>query len=109
MRLAVLVCLMFVWCNAASVALGYVTGSDYVDMSDNEKKGVWLMGVLDGTIAESLPGSGETGPWLATCIREHEFRQLRAIFESYLRANPEDWHAPAAIIARGRLKEFCGE
>jgi len=92
---------------AQAIILGYITGNEYLKLDDNEKLG-WLIGVMDGIMAESIyiKKDGQ-GPWLGRCIDGLDTQQIKAIFEKKLRENPGEWHAPAALIFRGNMKDFC--
>lgn len=92
--------------SVSAVSLGYVTGNDYIKMKGNDKS-AWLVGAIDGIIAESISNSRETTPWLSSCIAQHELNQIKAIFEKELDENPESRHAPAAFIFRKRIADFC--
>ena len=107
MRLGLFLAILFLASNACAISLGYVTGNDYREMTDSEKS-AWLAGAVDGVIAESISANSEKSPWLSVCIGSHEFQQIKAIFEKELTDNPEGWHAPAALIFRKRIKDFCG-
>jgi len=92
---------------STGVVLGYVTGNDYLALPDEARMG-WLIGALDGMMAESIALEKDSnGPWLGRCVRSFDNSQIKAIFEKQLAANPESWHAPAAMILRGRLWEVC--
>lgn len=107
MRLKVFSLLLLLSINAGAVVLGYVTGNDYLKM-DEATRTDWLVGVADGIMAESLFSDSQSEPWLGQCVKTHELRQLKAIFEKELSNKPESWHAPAALIFRTRIQEFCG-
>lgn len=93
--------------DANAIVLGYVTGNDYLNMSEESRKN-WLVGVMDGVMAESIALVKDTnGPWLGRCVARYEMQQLKAIFEKELSSNPEGRHAPAAIIFRSRIAAFC--
>jgi len=108
-------------CAADTIALGYVSGTDYQTLSEAEKE-IWFIGVMDGIMAESISAQRtfvdrnnqfkqdadmEYATWLGRCIEKYETTQLRAIFEKLLSNEPESWHAPAALHARQSLQEFC--
>ncbi len=89
------------------IALGYVTGNKYMKLSDNERS-TWLIGVLDGLMAEDLMLRDDMkGPWVGRCIKGLPTSQIKAVFEKELLAKPESWHAPAAVIFRARMEQFC--
>lgn len=90
-----------------AVTLGYVTGNDYLKWDDNTRMG-WLIGATDGIMAESfLIKKDDNGPWLGRCVDGLTKEQIKAIFEKELSDNPESWHAPAALIFRGKMQDFC--
>ncbi len=97
--------------RAEGIILGYTTGNDYLQMQ-NQARQIWLLGAMDGIMAEDLEEQIEgkepaKAPWLGDCIEGLEFMQIKAIFEKALRSQPEAWHAPAALIFRDRLHKFC--
>jgi hypothetical protein len=92
---------------SSAVVLGYITGNDYMKLSNEQRTG-WLVGALDGMMAESIAVTNDpSGPWLGRCVGKMETSQVQAIFEQELTAKPEGWHAPAAIILRARLFAVC--
>ena len=92
---------------AHAIVLGYVTGNDYLKF-DNENRVVWLIGVMDGIMAEStIIKKDDKGPWLGRCIDGLSKDQIKAMFEKELTQHPEGWHAPAGIIFRVKMKDFC--
>lgn len=107
-RIAVVTLLLFLPAlPAQAIILGYVTGNDYLKLDDNARLG-WLIGAMDGIMAEStLIKKDAQGPWLGRCIDGLDTQQIKAIFEKELSENPEGWHAPAALIFRGKMKDFC--
>lgn len=107
-RSALLIILLFVAVpNTQAVILGYITGNDYFKLDDNAKLG-WLVGVMDGIMADSTTVErSEKGPWLGRCIDGLDTRQIKAMFEKELNQNPEGWHAPAALIFIGKMRDFC--
>lgn len=93
---------------AEGIVLGYLTGNAYQALDDGARMG-WLVGVMDGIMAEDFTiNSPPGGPWLGKCVEELDKEQLKAIFEKELQAKPQAWHAPAALIFRATLSRFCG-
>jgi hypothetical protein len=91
----------------SGVMLGYVTGNDYLELDDNYRMG-WLIGAMDGIIAESVITEKDAdGPWLGRCVAKLSLGQIKAMFEKESRDNPEGWHAPAAIVLRSKMQDFC--
>ena len=89
------------------VILGYATGNHYIKRDNNAKLG-WLIGAMDGIMAESLSiEKNKDGPWLGKCIEGISTAQIQAMFEKELKDNPDSWHAPAALIFRDKMKDFC--
>jgi len=90
--------LVFGFSNAANaVILGYVTGSDYQDLSSQERQ-TWATGI-----------NQDNKSYLSECLEQYKLAQLIATFEKELAANPESWHAPAAIVFRSVTSKFCKE
>lgn len=89
------------------------------------EKQTWLMGAMDGIMAESIAVNGElyragaldpikgtingTGyeAWFGNCFERYDFDQLKAVFEKKLENNPESWHVPAALTFRHTMMDFC--
>lgn len=108
--------------TANAIALGYITGNDYLKLSKQEQIH-WFVGVIDGLTAEQIfsPNSRTTSttedekndpldpPWISKCMSQFPIEQLHAIFEKELKAEPERWHVPAALVARSSLKEMCAK
>ena len=89
------------------VTLGYLTGNDYMALSKGERAS-WAMGVADGIMAEAAMANPlPDGSWLGKCLSGIPSSQLQAMIDSYISQFPEGWRAPAALIARGKLQEFC--
>jgi|WetSurMetagenome_2_1015567.scaffolds.fasta_scaffold1004639_1 hypothetical protein len=115
-----LLLLMSLLCTVAysdsGVTLGYVTGNDYMKMDENSKTN-WLIGVMDGIMAEDLlsqshsPSSDKKEkikePWLGRCIKGIPISHIKAMFEKELKDNPDGWHAPAALVFKKKFKQFC--
>ncbi len=90
-----------------AVILGYISGNDYLELDSDARTG-WLIGVMDGIMAESLVAEKDSdSPWLGNCVDGLAVDQIRAIFEKELTGNPESWHAPAALIFRAMMQDFC--
>ena len=107
MKVKLSIMFLLVSLNANAVVLGFVTGSDYIKMKTDAQTS-WVVGVMDGIMEESIsqkPGALE--PWLGSCVKRHDWQQLKALFEKELNANPESWHAPAALIYRSTINKFC--
>ena len=51
------------------ITLGYQTGTEYMKMDENTRNS-WLIGALDGIMAEALYSRKEMtkGTWLGNCI-----------------------------------------
>jgi hypothetical protein len=92
---------------AISVVLGYVTGNDYLKLSEPEQT-TWLVGTMDGVMAEDFSVTKPSnGPWLGRCVGSLPINQVKAMFDQELKSKPESWHAPAAFIFRQRMERFC--
>jgi hypothetical protein len=121
----VFLCSLFGATTAGGVVLAYVTGTKYLQLTPDLRK-AWMIGAMDGIMAENLEESrraylehglswekatekaANSGPWLGDCIAEgYEIMQIKAMFEKELNRHPESWQAPAALILRQRLLEFC--
>jgi|TARA_B100001964_G_scaffold206636_1_gene237877 hypothetical protein len=90
-----------------AVILCYTTGSEYIEMDDNDRL-AWLVGAMDGIMAEStMIKKDDNGPWLGRCINGLTIQQIKAMFEKELNENPEAWHGPAAFILRNKMQKFC--
>ena len=103
--------LFFLFANVSlAVKLGYITGNKYQELSEADQT-TWVVGVLDGIIAEDTfkRKSGDASiPWLSNCYDSgYELIQIKAIFEKYLKENPESWTAPAAFILRQQIYSSC--
>ena len=114
-----LLLLMSLLCSAVhsddGVFLGYVSGNDYMKLDENSKES-WLIGVMDGIIAEdflanataSLSNKKENiDPWLGRCTSGRPLSQIKAMFEKELQDHPDKWHAPAALIFRDKFEKYC--
>jgi len=72
-----------------AIILGYVTGNDYLKLDNNAKLN-WLIGVMDGMMAEAtLVKKDNQGPWIGRCVGGLSTEQIRAIFEKELSQNQE--------------------
>ena len=97
--------------DTEGIILGYKTGNEYLKM-DEESRKCWLVGALDGIMAEAVHTKNNNvkqTTWLGRCIEGIDFEQIKAMFEKELRENPEGWHAPAALILWKKMQEFCKE
>lgn len=93
--------------QSLAIVLGYLTGNDYMRLS-GERRRDWLIGALDGMMAESVAVTKDPGgPWIGRCVGKMDNSQAQAIFEKEMAAKPESWHAPAAFILRASLHASC--
>ncbi|MCH7912328.1 MAG: hypothetical protein IH856_04720 [Deltaproteobacteria bacterium] len=119
--LILIACLLAPAASVDGIVLAIVTGKEYRQLS-SESQNTWFFGVLDGIMAESLDLYGELyragvledrpvgqdyGTWLGICIERYSVEQFHALFRKKLEAEPKVWHAPAALIARGVIVDFC--
>jgi len=97
---------------ADGIILGYVTGNKYLTMDEQSRK-FWLIGAMDGIMAECVNPQNnkekdiKKNTWLGRCIDGLSIEQIKGMFEKELKENPEAWHAPAALILRKKMQEFC--
>ena len=96
----------FFSCNVNSVVLGYITGTDYLKLN-KESQTSWVMGSIDGMLAQSIRSKSQNFELISFCIKKYEFEQLFAVFENDLKSEPESWHAPAAFTLKTSLEKFC--
>jgi hypothetical protein len=97
--------------HAEGIILGYQTGNDYLKM-DEESRKWWIVGALDGIMAEAIYTKNndvKKTTWLERCVEGISLEQIKAMFEKELKENPEGWHAPAAVILRKKCKVFVKE
>ena len=119
--LTALLSLVFLASYAQGLNIGAVTGNNYRVLSRSEQQ-AWFLGVLDGLMTESLMLPTELKRlgklededtllsysfWLGDCVGRFELEQLEAIFRQKLEAEPESWHAPAALVVRRAMVDFC--
>lgn len=101
--------ILFLLVTTINTASGYVfiTGNHYQKLSTYEKE-IYLTGVLDGSTS-MLWGVGklETREWLIKCTESKPLTQLMAIFDKYLKNNPENWHNTASSSFHWAIREAC--
>jgi len=97
------------WDPNAPVAVphGFLTGSGYLQLPDAARHG-YGMGLLDGIFLSPILGAdGEGVQRLKDCTLPMNSEQITAIFEKYLRDNPEIWHYDAQILFWQALLRAC--
>jgi len=88
-----------------------IDGNEYLALNESEQDG-YVLGMLDALIFESIADKGrkmqaekegKTYPnknagWFSECVANMTALQLKAIFDKYLRENPEWWNRPGYVL-----------
>lgn len=87
----------------------FLTGTSYTDKPESLRP-LYVMGLIDGMLAAPLfGGSEESARSLHDCL-EHgpvNSTQLTAIFDKYVKDNPEEWHLGTHIMMFKAMLKFC--
>jgi hypothetical protein len=85
--LALLFAIASVYANqrTVTVAPGFFTGRDYLEMSDNERR-AYATGAINGMLVAPFFGAPDEGvSWLKTCTAKLSDEEIAAILTRYVR------------------------
>ena len=85
--LAALVTIAGVYANqkTVSIAPGFFTGKDYLDMSDNERR-AYATGAINGMLVAPFFGATDEGvSWLRNCTAKLSDEEIAAILTRHIR------------------------
>lgn len=97
-------------CNAEESVLihkGFITGNTFRAL-DPTSKNVYATGLIDGILLAPLYGAPEKNlDSFEACTIGMTGQQVVAIFEKYLRDNPDRWHQSMHVIGFSAMKHAC--
>ena len=92
--------------QTVSIAPGFFTGKDYLDMTDTEKR-AYVTGSINGMLVAPFFGApDENLNWLKTCTGKMSDEQLAATVTRFVRDQPTQ-DANLNILTFGALREAC--
>lgn len=92
-----------------SLQKGFLTGEDFLKLSEAEKTS-YSMGIVDGYLSAPIFGAKpKYVNWVSTCIKGKTNTQVTAILVKYLQDNPGRWENSVQFLMFEALKKGCGE
>jgi hypothetical protein len=78
---------------------------DYLALPDYERE--FYVAGLNDAYNWSYSGGFSRMKWMVPCVSGRKARQLTAMFDKWLKQNPERWHEPAAKLYPFAIFELC--
>ncbi|WP_299491282.1 Rap1a/Tai family immunity protein [uncultured Shewanella sp.] len=90
-----------------SISNGFVSGNTFIAL-DTVGKNIYSQGVIDGMLIAPMYGAPKLNlAVLEQCTKGMTGKQLVAIFNKYLKSNPEIWHESMHTIIYRAMFEAC--
>jgi len=90
------------------IQIGFITGSQYLEIRDSGKKTFYVMGVLDGIfLAPFFKADKPSLAWLETCLWDMTTTQTAAIVDQHLQGHPQNWHQAMHITVYQAFGNVC--
>lgn len=97
-------------CHASekvTVHTGFITGNTFLTLEPTSKN-IYATGLIDGILLAPFYGApGDNLKYFETCATGMPVRQVVAIFEKYLKENPEGWHRSMHVLGHLAMKQAC--
>ena len=95
--------------KTVNIQNGFLTGNDYRGL-DAISKNMYVTGLIDGMFLAPFYGASEKEvSYLAKCTEGMTASQIRAIFDKYLKNNPEKWHQNMHLIGYNAILGVCNK
>jgi len=101
--------LLVAWDATAPVEVpyGFETGNSYLQMTETQRD-TYVIGLFDALMASTVIGADlAVVRRIKGCFLEMNSKQIEAIFEKYLRQNPEQWHEHAGMLFLETVSHTC--
>lgn len=86
---------------------GFLSGNGFLARSEIERH-AYVIGLLDGLLAAPMMGGDQAmAARLKSCVDPMNSAQILAIFENYLRGNPQIWHYDAQVLFWNAMSGAC--
>jgi hypothetical protein len=93
--------------QTVKISPGFFTGTDYLDMSDTEKR-AYVTGEVNGMLVAPFFGAPEENlNWLKTCSGKMSDEQLATILTRYIRDQPNQMQQNLNVVTFSALREAC--
>jgi hypothetical protein len=93
--------------EVVSISTGFVSGNTFRAL-DDVSKNVYTQGVIDGILVSPMYGTPKKNlAVLEKCTEGMTGQQLVAIFNKYLKSNPELWHKSMHTLVYRAMNEAC--
>lgn len=93
--------------KVVSISTGFVSGNTFRAL-DVVSKNVYAQGVIDGMLIAPMYGAPKLNlAVLEKCTEGMTGQQLVAIFNKYLKSNPEIWHKSMHTIVYRAMNDGC--
>ena len=106
--LAALLAFVSVYANqkTVSIAPGFFTGKDYLDMSDNERR-AYSTGAINGMLVAPFFGApDEKVNWLKTCSAKLSDEEIAEILTKYIREQNQ-LNYSLNVLAFNAMRDAC--
>jgi hypothetical protein len=92
-----------------SISRGFFTGSEYLDMTDTEKR-AYATGAINGMLVAPLLGAPqERVEWLKKCSANMADIDTAEILTRYINSQPGQLSASLNVITFNALREACAK
>jgi len=108
-KFALVAAIAIAWNPTAPVGIphGFLTGNDYLQEPDTQRQG-YVEGLVDGLFMSPAFGADEAVVLrFKACTQPMKSPQIKAIFEKYLRDNPQIWHDDAQVLFWQAMIQAC--
>ncbi|MDY6993906.1 MAG: hypothetical protein SVR94_15065 [Pseudomonadota bacterium] len=93
--------------KTVTIQNGFLTGNDF-RILDDISKNMYVTGLIDGMFLAPFYGAPEKQVnHLAKCTEGMTASQVRAIFDKYIKNNPEKWHQNMHVIGHNAIMAAC--
>ena len=90
-----------------SISRGYFTGSEYLEMTETERR-AYATGAINGMLVAPLLGAPqERVDWLKKCSANLSDTDTAAILTKYINSQPGQLSASLNVITFNALREAC--
>lgn len=93
--------------QTVSIAPGYFTGKDYLDMTDNERR-AYATGAINGMLVAPFFGAPQDNvAWLKTCTAKMSDEDLAGIITKYVNSQESQLNFNLNIVTFNALRNAC--
>ena len=92
-----------------TISRGFFTGSEYLEMSDTERR-AYATGAVNGMLIAPLLGAPqERVDWLKKCTANMSDTETAAILTRYINTQPDQMSSSLNVITFNALREACAK